>query len=71
MHLPSLAKVPIYSLLGTSVAFALTFTLVDIVNLLIGAFQSSAAKPLVQSAGQVSPVVVTYMQVGILFLAEF
>lgn len=54
MHLPSIAKIPIYALLGTSVAFSLTFTLVDIVNILIGVFQSSVAKPLVQSIGQVS-----------------
>lgn len=50
MH--ALIKIPIYTILGVSVAFALTFSLVDVVNYLFSFIQSSISKPLVESREQ-------------------
>lgn len=50
--LHSVVKVPIYTILGVSVAFALTFSLVDVVNFMFSFFQSSVSKPLVESKEQ-------------------
>ncbi|OEH78433.1 uncharacterized protein LOC34617344 [Cyclospora cayetanensis] len=50
--LHAIAKVPLYTILGVSVAFALTFSLVDVVNYLFSFFQSSVSKPLVESREQ-------------------
>ncbi|EPR60616.1 putative membrane protein [Toxoplasma gondii RUB] len=60
-------KVPLYTLLGIAVAFALTFSLVDMVNYLLGFFQSSVAKPLVESKEQVNLVLFTALLMGGLF----
>jgi len=43
-------KVPLYMTLGLSVAFALTFTIVDFLNYIVGFCQTSVAKPMVESA---------------------
>ncbi|KEP65181.1 UNVERIFIED_CONTAM: membrane protein, putative [Hammondia hammondi] len=60
-------KVPLYTLLGIAVAFALTFSLVDMVNYLLGFFQSAVAKPLVESKEQVNLVLCTALLMGGLF----
>eukprot|EP01068_Selenidium_serpulae_P020694 Selendium_serpulae@DN9010_c0_g1_i1.p1 len=49
----AISRVPLYTVLGISVAFALVFSLVDVVNYAIGFFQPQAAKPLVESRSQV------------------
>lgn len=60
-------KVPLYVVLGTSVAFALTFSVVDLVNYVLGFLQVSIAKPFVESASQVYMVLTTALVMGGLF----
>merc|ERR1712045_651372 len=60
-------KVPLYMILGTSVAFALTFSVVDLVNYILGFLQVSVAKPFVESAAQVYMVLITALIMGGLF----
>merc|ERR1711879_771570 len=54
-------------ILGTSVAFALTFSVVDLVNYVLGFLQVSIAKPFVESASQVYMVLTTSLIMGALF----
>lgn len=65
--LHTLAKVPLYMVLGISVSFALTFSLVDLVNYLMGFFQASVARPLVESKAQINLVLCVAMAMGGLF----
>jgi len=65
--LTPLMKVPLYVILGTSVAFALTFSVVDLVNYILGFLQVSVAKPFVESAAQVYMVLATALVMGGLF----
>ena len=37
-HLSGFTKVPLYSLLGISVSFALTFSIIDLLNYVVGFF---------------------------------
>lgn len=60
-------KVPLYMILGTSVAFALTFSVVDLVNYILGFLQVAIAKPFVESASQVYMVLTTALIMGGLF----
>eukprot|EP00448_Togula_jolla_P028726 CAMPEP_0170625556 /NCGR_PEP_ID=MMETSP0224-20130122/30823_1 /TAXON_ID=285029 /ORGANISM="Togula jolla, Strain CCCM 725" /LENGTH=167 /DNA_ID=CAMNT_0010952141 /DNA_START=193 /DNA_END=696 /DNA_ORIENTATION=+ len=60
-------KVPLYVILGTSVAFALTFSVVDLVNYILGFLQVSVAKPFVESASQVYMVLTTALIMGGIF----
>mmetsp|Transcript_24133 Transcript_24133/g.39319 ORF Transcript_24133/g.39319 Transcript_24133/m.39319 type:complete len:232 (+) Transcript_24133:42-737(+) len=60
-------KVPVYTILGTSVAFALTFSVVDLVNYVLGFLQVSVAKPFVESAAQVYMVLACALIMGGLF----
>eukprot|EP00747_Dinoflagellata_sp_TGD_P166880 gnl/TRDRNA2_/TRDRNA2_190371_c0_seq1.p1 gnl/TRDRNA2_/TRDRNA2_190371_c0~~gnl/TRDRNA2_/TRDRNA2_190371_c0_seq1.p1 ORF type:complete len:239 (-),score=40.70 gnl/TRDRNA2_/TRDRNA2_190371_c0_seq1:94-810(-) len=60
-------KVPLYMTLGLAVAFALTFSIVDILNYLLGFCQSSIAKPIVESSQQVYLVLVVSLAMGIVF----
>ncbi|KAF4674545.1 hypothetical protein FOL47_009071 [Perkinsus chesapeaki] len=46
-------KIPLYSVLGVSVSFALTFSVVDMINYLLGFLQVVVARPLVESTSQV------------------
>lgn len=62
-----LMKVPLYAILGTSVAFALTFSVVDLVNYVLGFLQVSIAKPFVESASQVYLVLTVALVMGGLF----
>lgn len=57
-------KVPLYMILGTSVAFALTFSVVDIVNYVLGFLQVAVAKPFVESASQVYMVLAMALVMG-------
>merc|ERR1712129_641312 len=65
--LSPMLKVPLYAILGTSVAFALTFSVVDLVNYILGFLQVAIAKPFVESAAQVYMVLTTALIMGGLF----
>merc|ERR1712083_837659 len=54
-------------ILGTSVAFALTFSVVDLVNYVLGFLQVSIAKPFVESASQVYMVLTSSLIMGAVF----
>jgi hypothetical protein len=60
-------KVPLYMTLGLSVAFALTFSIVDVLNYVLGFCQSSIAKPIVESSQQVYLVLVVSLVMGVIF----
>jgi len=62
-----LSKVPLYTVLGTSVSFALTFALVDLVNFVLGFFQVYVARPLVESNEQVTAVLSLSFVMGSIF----
>lgn len=62
-----IVKVPLYTILGVSVAFALTFSLVDVVNYLFSFFQSSVSKPLVESREQAYMVLFFTLVMGGVF----
>merc|ERR1712093_546253 len=59
-------KVPLYTILGVSVSFALTFSLVDLCNYVAG-FQVSVAKPLVESNEQVYLILIVSLIMGGIF----
>mmetsp|Transcript_58712 Transcript_58712/g.108299 ORF Transcript_58712/g.108299 Transcript_58712/m.108299 type:complete len:233 (+) Transcript_58712:88-786(+) len=67
LNMTPLMKVPLYMILGTSVAFALTFSVIDLVNYVLGFLQVSIAKPFVESAAQVYMVLVVALVMGGLF----
>lgn len=60
-------KVPLYMVLGLSVSFALTFSLVDMLNYTLGFFRSGHSKPIVESAQQVYLVLAVSMIMGVAF----
>merc|ERR1712083_784455 len=60
-------KVPLYMTLGLAVAFALTFSIVDVLNYIVGFCQSSIAKPMVESSQQVYLVLVVSLAMGAVF----
>mmetsp|Transcript_56310 Transcript_56310/g.163321 ORF Transcript_56310/g.163321 Transcript_56310/m.163321 type:complete len:233 (+) Transcript_56310:117-815(+) len=65
--LSAVLKVPLYVTLGTSVAFALTFSVVDLVNYSLGFLQVSVAKPFIESSSQVYMVLVASLVMGAIF----
>merc|ERR1712113_317108 len=65
--LTPMMKVPLYIILGTSVAFALTFSVVDLVNYVLGFLQVSIAKPFVESSSQVYMVLISALITGAIF----
>lgn len=60
-------KVPLYMTLGLAVAFALTFSIVDVLNYILGFCQNSVAKPIVESSQQVYLVLVVSLAMGVVF----
>jgi len=60
-------KVPLYMTLGLAVAFALTFSIVDVLNYMLGFCQQTVAKPIVESSQQVYLVLVTSLAMGVVF----
>ena len=60
-------KVPLYTILGVSVSFALTFSLVDLCNYVAGFLQVSVAKPVVESNEQVSLILIVSLIMGGIF----
>eukprot|EP01067_Filipodium_phascolosomae_P001321 Filipodium_phascolosomae@DN1891_c0_g1_i1.p1 len=71
-HLSTAAKVPMYSLLGVSVSFSITFAFVDLLNFFGGDFELASESPLrdsspINSTKQVLVLVVGSLLVGLLF----
>jgi hypothetical protein len=60
-------KIPLYAVLGTSVSFALTFAACDVANYILGFFQATVAKPLIDSTRQVTLVLVLSVCVGAVY----
>lgn len=60
-------KVPLYMTLGLAVAFALTFSIVDVLNYIMGFCQSTVAKPIVESPQQVYLVLLVSLVMGVAF----
>eukprot|EP00397_Hematodinium_sp_SG-2012_P065092 GEMP01093694.1.p1 GENE.GEMP01093694.1~~GEMP01093694.1.p1 ORF type:complete len:248 (+),score=26.07 GEMP01093694.1:53-745(+) len=69
--LASWLKVPLYGILGLSIAFALTFSAVDVLNYLLGFLQQEVAKPLVESTTQVYLVLMASTVMGAIFGLTF
>ena len=53
VHLSAHAKIPLYTLLGISVCFALVFSSIDVLNWIVGSCQHASAKALVETPRQV------------------
>jgi len=66
-NLNPILKIPLYTILGISVAFALTFSVVDLINYVLGFLQSDVAKPLVESPRQIHLVLLVALIMGALF----
>lgn len=60
-------KVPLYMILGAAITFALTFTIVDVINAIIGCCQASIAKSVVENTQQVHLVLLVSTSMGVLF----
>merc|ERR1719203_1712050 len=60
-------KVPLYTILGSAVSFAMTFAIVDVLNYAVGLLQTSVSKPLVESAQQVLLVLAVSLAMGLAF----
>lgn len=65
--LSPILKVPMYTLLGIAVSFALTFSVVDVINYLLGFMQQSVAKPFVESTRQIQLMLGIAMVMGAIF----
>jgi hypothetical protein len=60
-------KIPLYSILGIAVTFALLFSIIDLINYCCGLCQSENSKPLVETEIQVYLVVTTAVIMGFTF----
>jgi len=60
-------KVPLYTILGSAVSFAMTFAIVDVLNYIVGHCQTSVSKPIVESAQQVMLVLLVSLAMGLAF----
>lgn len=60
-------KVPLYTILGSAVSFAMTFAIVDVLNYIVGLCQTSVSKPIVESAQQVMLVLLVSLAMGLAF----
>ncbi|CAD7926904.1 unnamed protein product [Amoebophrya sp. A25] len=61
-------KVPLYSILGISVSFALTFSVIDLVNYTVGLVQGNTmARPIVESPNQIHVVLILAFVMGATF----
>eukprot|EP00457_Paulinella_chromatophora_P013847 gb/GEZN01014199.1/.p1 GENE.gb/GEZN01014199.1/~~gb/GEZN01014199.1/.p1 ORF type:complete len:233 (+),score=40.78 gb/GEZN01014199.1/:25-723(+) len=68
INMSAWVKIPLYSLLGVSVCFALLFSVIDLINYCTGLFcQSPNAKALVETEKQVYLVVASAVVMGFLF----
>ncbi|KAK6590458.1 hypothetical protein RS030_152319 [Cryptosporidium xiaoi] len=62
-----IVRVPVYTLLGLSVSFALAFSLVDVVNYLSGLIYSNDYPLLINSKAQIVFVVCSSLLIGVIF----
>lgn len=62
-----IAKIPLYTVLGISVTFALVFSVVDLINYLMGFLRASAARPVVESSHQVYFIMTVALVMGAVF----
>jgi len=68
VHLHRDAKVPVYTLLGASVCFALLFSLIDVLNYCaLQCCTQDQSQPLVNTDAQIYLVVVTSITMGLTF----
>jgi len=68
IRLGAIEKVPLYSILGISVCFALLFSVIDLINYCTSiCCRSFQNKPLVETENQVYLVVATAVSMGFLF----
>mmetsp|Transcript_16640 Transcript_16640/g.32812 ORF Transcript_16640/g.32812 Transcript_16640/m.32812 type:complete len:230 (+) Transcript_16640:176-865(+) len=64
-------KLPMYTMLGTSLCFALTFSIVDMLNNIVPCSRELLAQPLVQSSKQIYVILVASVVMGCLFGFSF
>ena len=67
VYLTWVGKIPLYTILGISVTFALVFSVVDLINYLMGFLRASAARPVVESSHQVYFVMTVALVMGAIF----
>ncbi|UKJ87716.2 hypothetical protein MACJ_000156 [Theileria orientalis] len=65
--LPTVLKTLVYTLLGVSISFALTFTIVDLINYFMSMLETSVSKPLVESRSQVHLILFIALTMGAIF----
>ena len=61
------AKIPLYTVLGIAVTFALVFSVVDLINYVMGFLRASAARPVVESSHQVYFIMTVALVMGAAF----
>ena len=61
------AKIPLYTILGIAVTFALVFSVVDLINYVMGFLRASAARPVVESSHQVYFIMTVALVMGAAF----
>ena len=66
-HFPLVFRFIVYGAIGMSVAFALTYGLVDIINCVVGFFRPGSARPLVESVLQIYIVIISSLFLGLIF----
>ncbi|GAB5353825.1 hypothetical protein AAMO2058_000067200 [Amorphochlora amoebiformis] len=67
INMSASAKVPLYSILGIAVTFALLFSIIDLVNFCHGSCISTPGRALVETETQVLLIVATATLMGFLF----
>ena len=67
MGLSAAARVPIFTVLGVSVCFALTFSFIDLFNWAVGQCQASGSAPLVETPQQVYLLLAVSVIMGAVF----
>lgn len=63
----SIVRVPIYTILGLSISFAIAFSLVDVVNYISGFIVSNDSPLMVSSKAQIIFVICSSLFIGIIF----
>ena len=62
-----ISKIPVYVLLGITLNFAIIFGFIDLINYLIGLFQTSYSKTIVESQVQIFWVLVMSVIMGLIY----
>ncbi len=60
-------KIPIYSLLGISISFTLSFLIIDIINTICLRLQSDYSKPIINSHNQYTFILTVSCMLGIIY----